>query len=233
MGTSRAAEGPLDRDTSWARQPLARVGREILLMGILRPLIWVHNRPKVYGRERLRGLDPPLLFASNHASHLDTPIIMQSLPFRLRCRTGVVAAADYFFKNPFTAAFVSLAFATVPIERNGLSERSVERIERMIAERWNILLFPEGTRSRTGKMGRLKSGTAYMAVQYQVPVVPVYLTGTYQSHPVGSNWPKPHRVTVRFGDPLYPPAGGDHRVLTDKLRDAFASLAAESGRADP
>jgi 1-acyl-sn-glycerol-3-phosphate acyltransferase len=223
----------IEYDTSWGRRPLAIFGREILLMGILRFLIWLHNRPKVYGAERLEGLRGPVLFASNHASHLDTPIILMKLPKPFRRRTGVVAAADYFFKSKLKAGFVTLAFATLPIERSGVSKRTTERVEQMIAEKWNILLFPEGTRTTTGKMGRLKHGTAYMSIQYRMPIVPVYLTGTYESHGKGSNWPTPHRVTVRIGDPIHPLEPGEHRQMTDELVKAFRTLAAEAGRLEP
>lgn len=223
-------EDPIEYDSSWGRRPLAIVGREILLMGILRSLIWVHNRPKVYGRERVEGVRGPVLFASNHASHLDTPIILMSLPKPFRRRTGVVAAADYFFANRLKAGFVTLAFATLPIERRSVSPQTTERLEQMISENWNILLFPEGTRTPDGKMGRLKSGTAYMAIQYRMPIVPIYLTGTHESHGKGSNWPTPHKVTVRFGDVIPPRQPGEHRALTADLREAFTALAAESGR---
>lgn len=220
-------------DSSWGRRRPAIIGREVLLMGVLRSIIWAHNRPAVFGRERLAGVQGPVVIASNHASHLDTPVILQSLPTRLRRRTGVVAAADYFFANRLKAGFVTLAFATLPIERKGVSAQTQARIDQMIAEGWNILLFPEGTRTQDGTMSRLKSGTAYMAIQHGMPIVPVYLTGTHESHGKGSRWPTPHRVTVRFGAPLPAKAPGQHRALTAELRDAFRALAAESGRVTP
>ncbi len=220
-------------DSSWGRRLPAVLGREILLGVVMRALIYVHNRPKVYGRERLEDLRGPVLFASNHASHLDTPIILMSLPKPFRRRTGVVAAADYFYKNKLKAGFVTLAFATLPIERSGVSKETSERIERMIAERWNILMFPEGTRTKDGTMKRLKRGVAYMANQYRMPIVPVYLTGTHESHGKGSKWPTPHPVTVRFGDPISPRRPGEHRELTAELQEAFRVLAAESGRLVP
>ena len=220
-------------DTSWGRRRPAIVGREILLMWILRPLIWIHNRPKVSGRERLRGLEGPVLIASNHASHLDTPILLQSLPTRLRRRTGVVAAADYFFSKKLTAAFVTLAFATLPIERSGMSDLTRGRIQRMLADGWSMIVFPEGTRSTTGKMRRFKYGTAHFSVENRLPIVPAYLTGTYESHGKGSKWPSLHPVTVRFGEPIAPPSDGDYRSLTDNLRKALTELAAESGVDEP
>ena len=222
----------VDYDPSWARRPWARVGR-IVVLGVLRFLIFLHNAPRAYGRERLADLAGPALIASNHASHLDTPILITKLPRHLRRRTGVVAAADYFYRNPITAAFVTLAFATLPIERTGITQKTRERIDDMLADGWNLLLYPEGTRSRDGKLGRLKHGTAVLAAQYGLPIIPAYITGTFESHPKGSPWPTPHRVTVRFGAPIPPRTDGDHRAATVELRRRFEELAAEAGRAEP
>ncbi|QBI20664.1 1-acyl-sn-glycerol-3-phosphate acyltransferase [Egibacter rhizosphaerae] len=223
----------LQYDSSWARRPLARVGRMIVALGLMRFLIFLHNAPRAHGRDRLKGLQGPVLVASNHASHLDTPIILQSLPRPLRGRTGVVAAADYFFKNRFTGWFVCLCFATIPIERSGISEHTREQINGMVADGWSILLFPEGTRTRDGRMGRLKHGTAAMSIQYGLPIVPVYLTGTHESHGKGSKWPTPHRVHVYFGEPIPPRTDDDYRALTTELRERLELLAAEAGRAEP
>ncbi|MGI8574824.1 MAG: lysophospholipid acyltransferase family protein [Egibacteraceae bacterium] len=220
-------------DTSWARRPLAGLGRRVLLMGVLKPVIAAYTRPRVFHAERLKSVTPPMVLAANHASHLDTPVIMQSLPKPHRYRTGVVAAADYFFRSRPKAWFVSLAFATLPIERKEISATTRKRIDRMIDEGWNVLLFPEGTRTTDGTMGRLRSGAAYMATQYHLPLVPVYLTGTHEAMPKGSDWPRRHPVTIRFGEPLYPPSDGDHRYLQDQLLNAFDKLAAEAGEPAP
>ena len=159
----------------------------------------------------LDGLAPPVLFAANHASHLDTPVIFQALPGAWRRRTSVVAAMDYFFKRKTTGWMVSLAFATLPLERTGLSQETRERIDRLVADGWNLLMYPEGTRTRTGQLGPLHTGCARLAIKYGIPIVPIYLRGTFESHPKGSDWPKPHKVVVRFGKPLPPPGDGPRR----------------------
>jgi 1-acyl-sn-glycerol-3-phosphate acyltransferase len=220
-------------DTSWARSPLAVAAREVVLMGPLRALTFAHNRPRVLGREFLHDLAAPVLFAANHASHLDTPVIFQSLPGQWRRRTSVVAAMDYFFKRKTTGWVVSLMFATIPIERSGVSRETQRRIDRLVADGWNLLMYPEGTRSRTGLLGPLRAGCARLAIKYDIPIVPVYLTGTYESHPKGSNWPTPHKVEVRFGKLLPIPADRDHQALTERLRESFRELAAEAGRSEP
>lgn len=229
----------LTYDPSWGRRPAARLGRA-LIRGGLRPLIWLHVAPKVAGTERLADVAGPVIVAANHASHLDTPVIMQSLPRPLRGRIGVVAAADYFFTKRWKAGLVTLAFATLPIERRRLSETTRGRINAMIEDGWSMLVYPEGTRSLDGHLQMLKYGTAHFAIDYGLPIVPVYLTGTFQAHGKGSKWPSRHPVTVRFGEPIAPPtdlAPDERRAATERLTatltDALRALAAESGVTDP
>jgi len=219
-------------DTSWVHTPPALVARELANLP-LRLLIWIHNRPRRLGRERFRGLDTPVVFAANHASHLDTPVVLHALPWRWRRRTSVVAALDYFFRKRWLGLLVSLLFAAVPIERTGLSRTTQQRLEHLFAEGWSLFLFPEGTRTKTGRMGRVRSGAAFMAAQHGVPIVPVYIDGTFQSFPKGSTWPRLHRVTVVFGDPIHPPEDGDHRAMNDQLRTTLTRLAQELGHSEP
>ena len=219
-------------DTSWVHTPPGLLAREVANLP-LRLLIWIHNRPRRLGRQRLADLEPPVIFAANHASHLDTPVVLHALPFRWRRRTSVVAALDYFFRKRWLGLLVSLLFAALPIERTGLSRTTQQRLERLFDGGWSLFLFPEGTRSKTGRMGRVRSGAAFMATRYQVPIVPVYIDGTFRSFPKGSRWPRPRRVTVVFGEPIPPPADGDHRAMNERLKQALTDLAHEVGRDEP
>jgi len=197
----------------------------VILDGMLRPLIWVYTRPKVYNAARIRALPSPFVLAANHASHLDTPVIMAALPISHRVRTSVVAAADYFFQHWVPATFVSLAFATVPVERRGMSPETARRIDALIAERWNLLMFPEGTRTRTGQFGRFRPGAAFLALKHRIPLVPVYVWGTFEAMPVKSRWARRHPVTVEFGEPLLPEPGETAWALTGRLQAALKELA--------
>jgi 1-acyl-sn-glycerol-3-phosphate acyltransferase len=199
--------------------------REVILMWVLGPLIDFYTHPHVTGVAVFDRLKPPVVFAANHSSHLDTPSILRALPTKWRRKTATVAAADYFYANRIVASLVTLSFGAVPIERTGgLSKTTSNRLNRLIEERWNILLYPEGTRSRRGTPGELKTGAAYIAVANSVPIVPIYVAGTRAAMPVGAYWPAKHPVHVRFGDPLHPTRGQDHRTLTAKLRDEFKRL---------
>ena len=96
--------------------------------------------------EACRTLKGPVIMVANHASHMDTPVILSALPRRLRKRTAVAAAADYFYRNRFVAAAVSLFFNTVPVERSG-GRRLVKdgsHLDSLLDDGWNLLLYPEG-----------------------------------------------------------------------------------------
>ena len=219
-GSPAADEGV---HTSWAHRPAAQAVRNGLLCYVLGPLISYYTHTEVFGLSHLEGLVPPVVFAANHSSHLDTPIILRALPPEWRRNTAVVAAADYFYRNRLTAYAVSLAFGTVPIDRTARSSRSAtERLHEMLDQPLNILLYPEGTRSRDGSMGILRSGAGRLATEHRVPIVPISLVGTHEAMPPGILWPRRHPVTLRFGAPLLPHPGEDHRKMTIRLRVALA-----------
>lgn len=211
-------------DTEWARGPAARTTREVILTKVLGPAIDHYTATSVSGAEVFDTISPPVLLVSNHSSHLDTPIILKSLPKDWRRRTAVVAAADYFYKNKAVALLVSLSFGTIPIERARLSRDSAELIDRLIGEGWNLLMYPEGTRSRDGSMGRLRSGAAFLAVEHAIPALPLYVEGTHASMPPGRAWPKRHKVTLHIGAPLRPMAGEDHRSFTKRLQQSLDAM---------
>jgi 1-acyl-sn-glycerol-3-phosphate acyltransferase len=156
----------------------------------------------VSGLENLAGLEPPFILAANHSSHMDTPAVLLALPPRLRRRTLVVAAADYFYKNRLVGGLVSLALGTVPLDRQGAGTESIGTIERLLAEGWVVLAFPEGSRTRDGRLHRGKTGVARLATSARVPVVPVGIHGTYQALPHDRRLPRRAPVEVRFGKPL-------------------------------
>ncbi|MGH2786582.1 MAG: lysophospholipid acyltransferase family protein [Actinomycetota bacterium] len=215
-------------DTAWARRPAAVLAREVILMYGLGSLIGFYTRPRVVGLDVFDGVKPPAIFVANHSSHLDTPSVLRSLPKKWRRKTATVAAADYFYKNRFIASLVTLSFATVPIDRKGgLSKSTKARLARLVADKWNILLYPEGTRSRDGRMASFKSGAGYLSVEHQLPIVPISLRGTFDAMPVGKPWPRRFPVTITFGPAVYPAPGEDHRAMTDRVERALREMRGE------
>ena len=206
------------RDLAWARGGVAAAVREGLLSGVLGPLMDVYTRRRIVGRERLAGLEAPVLFVANHSSHMDTPAILRALPRAWRRRTAVAAAADYFYRVPWLARAVSLAFNTVPVERKGeaAAPGAASQLTTLLDDGWSLLVFAEGTRSRDGTVGRLRSGAAVLAAERGLVIVPVYVSGTHAVMPPGRRWMRRtrgrrHPIAVHFGPPVR--AGeGEHRT---------------------
>ena len=221
-------------DTSWARGSAARAVREGLLFGVFSPLMDAYTRCTVSGREHLEAVDPPVLFVANHSSHMDTPLILRSLPRPWRDRTAVAAAADYFYSRPWLAHAVGLAFNTVPVERKGAADDAAAELVQLIRQRWSVVVFAEGTRSRDGKVGKLRGGAAVIASLHGVPIVPVHVGGTHETMPVGCGWMRrgPGRsrrpVSVAFGPPIQADDGEHRKDVMERVRVFLESQGAST-----
>lgn len=178
------------------------IARGFFLNGALRPIIRHYVHPKISGLENLEGHGPPLILAANHSSHMDTPLILNSLPKDLRRRTLVAAASDYFFASRLMGLFVSVAIGAVPMERRVASKQSMEQVDQLLAEKWCLVMYPEGSRTPDGRLYKGKTGIARLALSSKVPVVPVGIVGTYGAMPAGRSWPVAGQAEVRFGKPL-------------------------------
>jgi 1-acyl-sn-glycerol-3-phosphate acyltransferase len=204
-----------------------------VLIGLLGPAMDLYSRRGVTGVERLDEVAPPVLFVANHSSHMDTPAILRALPRKWRRRTAVAAATDYFYSNRALARAVSLLFNTVPVQRNGggLGPQSTSHLDRLIERRWNLLLFPEGTRSRDGTVARLRSGAAVLAVEHGSPIVPIFLRGTRAVMPPGRPWMRRklwrrHHIEIRFGAPIRAGDGEEPIEVMERVREFFADSGA-------
>ena len=216
-----------DYDTEWSRRYGVRVARAFLLEGVARPLVHTVIPPTVKGLDLIEGLEGPAIFASNHSSHLDTPLMLSSLPRPFRHRTVVVGAADYFFDTRWKGALWSFALAAIPVDRTRVSRRSVDLPASLLAEGWTVLIYPEGGRSPDGWTQRFTGGAAYLAARARVPLVPAHISGTAAVLPRGGRRLRPGRTGVSFGRPLLPAGDEDVRRLAARLEAEVAALADE------
>jgi 1-acyl-sn-glycerol-3-phosphate acyltransferase len=230
----------LDYDHEWSRRYPARLVRAMVVDNVTRPLSRVLAPTTIRGTEYLAHVEPPVIFAANHTSHLDTPLLLTTLPVRFRHRTVVGAAADYFFDRRWKAALWSLTLAAVPIERARLNRRSTEVAAELLAEKWNLVIFPEGGRSPDGWAQDFSpAAAALLAKRSGAAVVPVYLRGTHRILPKradgggGSgtkNKGRPFRrgeVSVVFGPPMRPSEDEDARRFGARIEGAVELLARE------
>ena len=148
----------------------------------------------------------PYIIAANHSSHLDVGAIMTALA-RQRGkgeaeRLHVLGARDYFFNKKLKSWFFSRFFNVVPIRRDQTGLDGLRTAKSILSNGEPVLIFPEATRSRTGKMQAFKPGLGLLAYETNVPVIPAYIRGTYDALPAGRAFPKSAAVQVRFGAPI-------------------------------
>jgi len=214
--------------TEWARSPVARVARAMLLDGVVRPAVGVIAAPVVAGVDRLDGLNGPVIFAANHASHIDTPLLLSCLPDRFRHRAVVGAAADYFFDRRLKAIGSALVISAIPIERTTVSRQSLAQATALLEDGWNLVIFPEGGRTGDGWAQPFRAGAAFLATRVGIPVVPVHIEGSRQVVRKGGGGV--HRATthVTFGKPLRPEGAlANTRALSAAIEKAVGVLADE------
>ncbi len=215
---------PREFPTEWARSRPARMVREVALRGGLSPLVRRETTVEVDGLDIFDDLEGPVILVANHTSHLDTALLLTTLPVKWQRKITVGAAADYFFDAWWRAIGSALLFATFPIERHGtgLSDTPATLIE----QGWSIVMFPEGTRSPDGWTRRFRPGAAALARTHGIPIVPVAIAGSYAAMPRGRNWPKPGRppVHVRYGRPVRPLPDENTLALNGRVSDALAAL---------
>jgi long-chain acyl-CoA synthetase len=193
---------------------------------VLFPALRALCRPwTVVGAEYLRGLRGPALLIANHTSHLDSPAVLAALPARLRRRTAVAAAADYFFRDWPLATFSALALGAFPFHRVGPVARSLGHCGDLADEGFSILIFPEGTRSPTGRPLPLKGGIGLLARELRLPIVPIHLAGPHEILPKGRALPRPGPLCIRIGAPIRVDPGCSNAEAVARLEAALLDLA--------
>ena len=206
----------------------------LLVRFVLRPLFWITCRPTVTGRENV-PLTGPVMIATNHLSFIDSIAIPLVAPRRV----GYLAKAEYWQGRGVSgwlqrALFTALG--ALPVERgtHRAAQAALDTALGVLQGGGAFGIYPEGTRSRDGRLARGKTGVAWLALTAECPVVPVAVAGTERIQPVGARWPRPHRVSIAFGRPLsFPEHAGQagkgraRREVTDQIMAAIAELSGQ------
>jgi 1-acyl-sn-glycerol-3-phosphate acyltransferase len=204
----------------------------IRALSIVRRFGWTAD-----GLELLRGNDAPLILAANHASHADTAAVLGTLPRGLRGRTCVAAALDVFgrtsdprllrvVRRECLQTIVAAGFHAFAFDRHGPPLRSVRTAADLMRAGWSLLLYPEGTRSRTGDIGSFKAGVGILARKTGRPVVPIHVSGGRSILPCDAFMPQRGHAVVRFGPPLRFQSGETASSFAERLRQRVCALAA-------
>ncbi|MEA2655451.1 MAG: 1-acyl-sn-glycerol-3-phosphate acyltransferase, partial [Chloroflexota bacterium] len=144
----------------------------------------------------------------------------------------VAAAADYWFKRPLLGNIVSLFLNTFPFSRTGGAQAQLHSSSQLLKSGWNLVLFPEGSRSPDGRIQEFKAGVGHLANETGTPVVPMHIRGAYQVMPRGQKLPLPGPVRVRIGKPMAPETDEGSRQFTARVEKAVRALALEPPQPD-
>lgn len=205
-----------------------------LLQRALPPLGRAVLRPTVEGLHHIPSTGP-VIVASNHLSFADSMVI----PFVVPRKVVFLAKSDYFTGTGVKGALVRGWFeglGMLPVDREDTRAAiaSLDTALEVLGRGEAFGIYPEGTRSRDGRLYRGRTGVAHLALTAGCPVVPVGLQGTAEMQPIGSNRPRLAKVTLRFGEPINVageydgvPSGRARRELTDRIMGAIAELSGQ------
>jgi len=196
----------LSRRARWAsvdREPgLAEHLVHATTWRFLHAVLRAHQHLSVGGRDHLPE-DPPYILVANHSSHFDALVLGAALPRRLLGEAYSLAAGDTFFADPVKSLCSAMLLNALPFWRRRCTAQSLEHLrDRMVHCPTCLIMFPEGTRSRTGEMQAFKSGIGLLVAGSPVPVVPCAIRGAHEAWPPGRKHPRRGRIEVRIGKPL-------------------------------
>jgi 1-acyl-sn-glycerol-3-phosphate acyltransferase len=192
---------------------IARVWARTLLLISFSPV-------KVIGREKLHEHETAV-YASNHLSYMDTPVLFAYLPFQFR-----ILAKQSLWKTPFIGWYLRHS-GQVPVDLKSARSliASLNRGVTTLKHGLPLVLFPEGGRAATGQLQTMMSGCAYMAIKAQVPLVPLTLIGTYELLPIHVYALHPRPLLVVVGDPISTTGltTRDADALTQRLYESISA----------
>jgi 1-acyl-sn-glycerol-3-phosphate acyltransferase len=196
---------------------LVESGLRLLWWGGARLWLRFWNGLQVHGVESLPA-EGPFVLVANHASHLDALVLGAALPLHLRDRLSPLAAGDVFFERAPVAAFAASTLNALPVWRRRAGRHGLFDLrKRLVEERSVYILFPEGGRTRDGRLMRFKPGIGMLVAGTPAPVVPCYLKGTFEALPANRVVPRPQRITLWVGKPRAYPDMPNEREGWDRV----------------
>jgi 1-acyl-sn-glycerol-3-phosphate acyltransferase len=225
----------MDYPTKWGRGYTARFARHIIQNYIMGPYVRYLSTLEVRGVENVNG-ERPYIFVANHASHVDTIILLTAIPAKERGRTIVAAAMDSFFMDSRQAFKTVLIFNAIPVDRLKVNRRSAQLALELVEDKWNLVIYPEGGRTPDGHLQEFKGGAAYLAERSKATVIPTYIHESgmlkgpkYAKAPIYVDAPteRRHHVIVAFGAPMRCEEGENMRHFGARIERAVEEIGRE------
>jgi long-chain acyl-CoA synthetase len=227
---------PLSGMVRFARLLPVRVFRFAFLETVVLPLLRHYLPLTIEGT--LEGVEGPVIFAPNHASHLDTLAVLAALPPRFRHRLAPAMSQESFVPYfdgtgglgeraslalRYWLAVITLDVFPLPQATRGV-RKALQFAGKLVDSGYSILIYPEGARTPDGTMHEFRPGVGVMAVRLGIPVVPLHIQGLYEVFPVDATWPRPGPVRLRFGSPIRFRETDDSREAAKSIEQAVQRL---------
>ena len=191
--------------------------------GVLKPVLHLFCELQILGAEHLKGLKGPIIVASNHTSHFDTPVIWEVLPREIRKKMATAAAADHWFKNKMKGLLPGIAYGAIPFSRKGSLglKHCIELSSGLVGSSSS----PRGL-GRTPAVCRVLNRA--LGVWPRPPAlrfIPIHLRGLHRILPKTRHLPKRGNVWIAVGAPIFPGIEEPVKILPAALRNRCATWA--------
>jgi long-chain acyl-CoA synthetase len=223
----------------WARKwPVTWIRFAVYYLLML-PAIWIMGRPRISGREHLRGLSGPVLLVSNHIVMVDQSLIQAALPARFRHRMAIAMDGEklrgwrhpevgtpFFRRLPglIEYALVASLFNVFSLPLKSGFRRSFRYAGEAMDKGYSVLVFPEGERTKDGNIGRFREGTGLLAAELGAPVVPLKIEGLFEMKAQGRYFARPGELRVKVGEPVRYATSEDPAFITRDLERRVSQL---------
>jgi long-chain acyl-CoA synthetase len=219
---------------AWPVRIIRRASQATWILPLGRIFAWV----RVNGLEHIEHLEGPVVFASNHQSHFDVPVILMAMPGRVRARVAPAALKEFFkahffpegvpamqvFTNRLNYYLSAFFFNIFPLpQREAGARQTLRYIGEVTGDGYSVLIFPEGVRSASGDIKPFKPGIGMIGSRLDLPVVPVRIDGADRVLHTSWKWPKSGYVSVTFGAPMHL-SGDNYADLAKQVEQAVRDL---------
>jgi long-chain acyl-CoA synthetase len=173
----------------------------------------------------------PYIITPNHASFLDAFFVVAGMPAKSFDSLYTLGIQKYF-TGRFGKSFAMLA-NVIPIDQEMYLNKALQMSSYVLRNKKSLLVFPEGGRSFDGGIMEFKKGVGILSTELNIPLIPVYIKGSFEALPRAARWPKFSEIKVSFGKPLYPtdvdmskkPDGSDeYQFFVNELRKRVKAL---------
>lgn len=235
----RAADAPRIPPPRWARSSLVATARGAMRQALIIPLFRRYISLSVAGLQHLERADPPVLFAANHTSHLDTVALTAALPAAWRKRLTPAVRQQHFFPSGETPKLTRRTgmralyylccglFNAYPLSQDlGQVRDSLRYTGELVEDGFCPLVYPEGRLTPDGSLQTFQPGIGLMSLRLEVPVIPVHLHGLFDVMSMHESWPKRGAVRVEFGSPIVAAGGEEYAQLASRVEASLRRMAA-------